>query len=50
MPGQKLRLVQNSAPGLSYSSIFHGYKNDNFPMKKYNIFLILAKTLIVGTH
>ena len=35
---------------MQYTAIFHGCKNVNFQMKKYNIFLFLRKTLIVGTH
>ena len=35
---------------MQYTEIFHGCKNVNFQMKFFNIFLILLKTLIVGTH
>ena len=33
-----------------YAAFFPSCKKDNFPMKKYNIFLFLPKTMIVGTH
>ena len=35
---------------MHHTAIFHGFKYVNFQMKNYNIFLILLKTLIVGTH
>ena len=35
---------------MQYTVIFHGLKNDNFQMKIVDYFLILLKTLIVGTR
>ena len=35
---------------MQYTAIFHGCKNVDYQMKNYNIFLIFAQTLIVGTH
>ena len=31
---------------VQFTAIFHGYKNDYFQMKNYNIFLFCSKTLI----
>ena len=33
---------------MQYTAIFHGYKNVNFQMKKYNIFLIFAQNIDCG--
>ena len=34
---------------MKYSAIFNGYKNGNFGLKIVIFFLVLLKTLIVGT-
>ena len=33
---------------VQYTAIFHGYKNDYFQMKNYNIFLIFAQNIDCG--
>ena len=33
---------------VQYIAIFHGYKNDYFQMKKFNIFLIFAQNIDCG--
>ena len=33
---------------MQYPAIFHGCKNVNFQMKKYNIFLIFAQNIDCG--
>ena len=33
---------------VQYTAIFHGCKNVNFQMKKYNIFLIFAQNIDCG--
>ena len=38
---------------MQYTAIFHGCKNSNFQMKKYNILLIFAKNnevVLMSTH
>ena len=33
---------------MQYTAIFHGCKNVNFQMKKYNVFLIFAQNIDCG--
>ena len=33
---------------VQYTAIFHGCKNDNFQMKKFDIFLIFAQNIHCG--
>ena len=33
---------------MQYTAIFHGYKNDNFQMKMFDTFLILAQNIDCG--
>ena len=33
---------------VQYTAIFHGYKNDHFQMKKFNIFLIFGQNIDCG--
>ena len=33
---------------MQYTAIFHGYKNDKFQMKNYDIFLIFAQNIDRG--
>ena len=35
---------------MQHTAIFHARKNDNFHLKIFDSFLILLKTLIVGTR
>ena len=35
----------NANMSVQYTAIFHGYKNDNFQMKNYAIFLIFAQNI-----
>ena len=35
----------NANTPMQYTVIFHGCKNDNFPIKKCNIFLIFAQNI-----
>ena len=44
-PGQSTRL---SFTPMQYTAIFHGYKNDNFLMKMFDIFLIFAQNIDCG--
>ena len=37
----------DNAP-MQYTTIVHGYKNDNFQVKNYNIFLIFAQNIDCG--
>ena len=43
-------LHYESTPSMQYTAIFKGCKSDNFQMTCCVIFLVLLKTLIVGTR
>ena len=49
---QQVPPLLNTLPNtpMQYTAIFHSDENVNFQMKNYNIFLIFAQILIMGTH
>ena len=41
-------MLHNENMPMQFNAIFHGYKNVNFQMKNYNIFLIFAQNIDCG--